>query len=102
MLEGAWAKLVLQAVAVNGVASSVSIVHRDIGLLQRGRDVQALGGNIAVADMFDAGMQVMPAKYALAVDIDTYLVLYLPGNMHYLDTHATLLVYLKTTHPCQT
>ena len=46
----------MQAVAANGVASSVSIVHQDIGLLQRGREVRALGANIAVADMFDAGL----------------------------------------------
>ena len=48
----------VQVVAANGVASSVSVVHRDVGLLQRGREVQALGANIAVADMFDAGIQL--------------------------------------------
>ena len=44
-----------QVVASNGVASSVGVVHQDIGLLQRGREVRALGANIAVADMFDSG-----------------------------------------------
>ena len=47
--------MMMQAVASNGVASSVSVVHQDIGLLQRGREVRALGANIAVADIFDAG-----------------------------------------------
>lgn len=45
-----------QAVASNGVASSLSVVHQDIGLLQRGREVRALGANIVVADVFDSGM----------------------------------------------
>lgn len=46
----------MQVVASNGVASSVSVVHQDIGLLQRGREVRALGANIAVADIFDPGL----------------------------------------------
>ncbi|KAL3131069.1 hypothetical protein ABBQ38_000384 [Trebouxia sp. C0009 RCD-2024] len=45
-----------QVVASNGVASSVSVVHQDVGLLQRGREVRALGANVAVADIFDAGL----------------------------------------------
>lgn len=47
--------MLVQAVASNGVASAVSVVHQDVGLLQRGREVRALGANIAVADMFDSG-----------------------------------------------
>ena len=60
-----------QAVASNGVASSVSVVHQDIGLLQRGREVRALGANIAMADIFDSGLRNLlyslhPAQHVLA------------------------------------
>lgn len=46
---------VVQSVAANGLSDRVSIVHRDIGLLQRGREIRALGANVALADIFDAG-----------------------------------------------
>ena len=46
---------VVQVVAANGVSDKVSVVHRDVGLLQRGKEVRRLGVNIVVADMFDAG-----------------------------------------------
>jgi len=45
----------MQNVAANGLSERVSVVHRDIGLLQRGREVRALGANVAIADIFDAG-----------------------------------------------
>eukprot|EP00887_Chlorella_sp_A99_P001822 scaffold19.g1822.t1 len=45
-----------KAAAANGLAHRVSVVHRDVGLLQRGREVRPLGVNIVVADMFDAGL----------------------------------------------
>lgn len=45
----------VQAVAANGLSDRVSVVHRDAGLLQRGREVRALGVNLVVTDMFDAG-----------------------------------------------
>lgn len=48
----------LQSIAVNGLSERVSVVHRDVGLLQRGREVRPLGANIAIADMFDAGKAV--------------------------------------------
>ena len=41
--------------AANGFSDRVSVVHRDIGLLERGREVRRLGANVAVADIFDAG-----------------------------------------------
>ncbi len=41
--------------AVNGVGDRVSVVQRDAGLLQRGRDVRRLGANVVVADFFDSG-----------------------------------------------
>jgi protein arginine N-methyltransferase 7 len=44
------------AAAANGLSSSISVVQRDVGLLQRGRDVRALGVNLVVADLFDAGL----------------------------------------------
>ena len=31
------------------------MVHCDVGLLERGREVRRTGANIAVADIFDAG-----------------------------------------------
>lgn len=52
----------MQAAASNGVAPAVSVVHQDIGLLQRGREVRALGANIAVAEMFDAGLSLLPQR----------------------------------------
>lgn len=55
----------MQVVASNGVASSVSVVHQDAGLLQRGREVRALGANIAVADTFDAGWHHLPQTCTL-------------------------------------
>lgn len=44
-----------KAASANGVAERVSVVYRDIGLLQRGREVRPLGVNLVVADVFDAG-----------------------------------------------
>ncbi|DBA83709.1 TPA: hypothetical protein ACH3X1_006247 [Trebouxia sp. C0004] len=46
----------MQNIAANGLSERVSVVHRDIGLLQRGREVRALGANVAIADIFDAGL----------------------------------------------
>lgn len=45
-----------KAASANGVAERVSVVYRDIGLLQRGREVRPLGVNLVVADVFDAGL----------------------------------------------
>ncbi len=45
----------MQNIAANGLSDRVSVVHRDIGLLQRGREVRALGANVAIADIFDSG-----------------------------------------------
>lgn len=45
----------LQAVAANDLSEKVSVVHRDVGLLQRGREVRPLGVNLVVTDFFDAG-----------------------------------------------
>lgn len=45
-----------KAVAANKVPGCVSIVHRDVGLLQRGREIRPLGVNVVVADVFDAGL----------------------------------------------
>lgn len=44
-----------KAAAANGLSERVSVVYRDIGLLQRGREVRPLGVNLVVADVFDAG-----------------------------------------------
>ena len=48
------------------MASLVSVVHQDVGLLQRGREVQALGANIVVADIFDSGLQHLLTIITLA------------------------------------
>lgn len=45
----------MQVLAVNRVSDGVSVVHSDGALLERGREVRALGVNIVVADLFDAG-----------------------------------------------
>ena len=44
------------------------MVHRDVGLLQRGREVRPLGVNLVVADMFDPGLfgDQLPALLDLA------------------------------------
>ena len=47
---------VMQAVAANGVSHCVSVVQQGIGRLQRGREVRPQGANVAIADLFDAGM----------------------------------------------
>lgn len=44
-----------KAAAANGLSDKISIIQRDGGLLQRGREVRALGVNVVVADVFDAG-----------------------------------------------
>lgn len=48
--------LCLQNAAANGLSEKISVVHRDAGLLERGKHVRRLGANIVVADMFDAGV----------------------------------------------
>ena len=45
----------LQVVAVNGLSHKVSVVQKDIALLERGHEVRYLGCNLAIADLFDAG-----------------------------------------------
>jgi len=45
-----------KAMAANGQTGRVSIVNRDVGLLQRGREVRPLGVNMVVADVFDGGL----------------------------------------------
>ena len=45
-----------KAASANGLAKKISVVQRDVALLQRGREVRPLGVNIIIADMFDAGL----------------------------------------------
>ena len=56
--------LALQAVAANGYLECVSVVHCDVGLLERGRQVRRTGANIAVADIFDAGAPTLVTHFA--------------------------------------
>lgn len=53
----------MQNIAANGLSELVSVVHRDIGLLQRGREVRALGANVAIADIFDSGKKPILRVY---------------------------------------
>ena len=43
-------------VAANGLSQRVSVATRDVGLLERGREVRQLGCNFVVVDLFDAGL----------------------------------------------
>ena len=49
-----------QVAAVNGVADKVSVVRKDIALLERGKEVRYLGANLAIGDIFDAGKPTCP------------------------------------------
>ncbi len=44
------------AAATAAAAQKISVVHKDVALLQRGHEVRPLGVNIVIADMFDAGL----------------------------------------------
>ena len=54
-----------QNIAANGLSSIVSVVERDIGLLERGREIRRRGCNVAVADFFDAGLTGNHFEYML-------------------------------------
>jgi protein arginine N-methyltransferase 7 len=43
-------------VAANGLSHRVSVASRDVGLIERGREVRQLGCNMVVMDLFDAGL----------------------------------------------
>jgi protein arginine N-methyltransferase 7 len=43
-------------VAANGLSHRVSVTSRDVGLIERGREVRQLGCNMVVMDLFDAGL----------------------------------------------
>ena len=43
-------------IAANGLSQRVSVACRDVGLIERGRDVRQQGCNFVVVDMFDAGL----------------------------------------------
>jgi len=50
------AQVARRNVAANGMSRTVSVAMRDIGLLERGRDVRHQGCNFVVMDLFDAGL----------------------------------------------
>ncbi len=54
-------QLHMQVVAANGLSQRVSVVQKDIALLERGREVRYLGCNLAIADLFDAGLSHTPS-----------------------------------------
>ena len=56
-----------QVVAVNGVSDKVSVVKKDISLLERGKEVRYLGANLAIGDIFDAGKLPCPSAPQLAM-----------------------------------
>lgn len=43
-------------VAANGLSHRVSVTTRDVGLLERGKEVRQLGCNMVVMDLFDASL----------------------------------------------
>ncbi len=45
---------------MNGLSHKVSVVQKDIALLERGHEVRYLGCNLAIADLFDAGTLYHP------------------------------------------
>lgn len=40
---------------MNKLSDRVSVVQKDIALLERGKEVRYLGINLAIGDIFDAG-----------------------------------------------
>ncbi len=40
---------------MNKLSDKVSVVQKDIALLERGKEVRYLGINLAIGDIFDAG-----------------------------------------------
>lgn len=44
-----------QVAAMNKVSDVVSVVNKDIALLERGHEIRYLGANLAIGDIFDAG-----------------------------------------------
>ncbi len=44
-------RIFMQVMAANGVSERVSVVNKDVALLERGRDVRYLGCNLAIADL---------------------------------------------------
>ena len=56
-----------QVVAVNGVSDKVSVVKKDISLLERGKEVRYLGANLAIGDIFDAGKLPCPSATQLVM-----------------------------------
>lgn len=54
-------------VAANGLGSTVSIVQRDVGLCERGKHVRRQGCNMAILDIFDAGLIGHKALYMIEV-----------------------------------
>ncbi len=43
-------------IAANGLSQRIAVVSRDVGLVERGKEVRQLGCNFVVLDMFDAGL----------------------------------------------
>lgn len=44
-----------QVAAMNKLSDKISVVQKDIALLERGKDMRYLGANLAIGDVFDAG-----------------------------------------------
>ena len=40
---------------MNKLSDKISVVQKDIALLERGKDMRYLGANLAIGDVFDAG-----------------------------------------------
>ena len=55
-LHASMAVTARRVVAANSMSKRVTVVARDVALLQRGRDCRAGGCNLAMFDLFDAGL----------------------------------------------
>lgn len=73
-----------QAAAVNGLSDRISVVNRDVALLERGHEAPRTGVNLVVADMFDAG----------AVHATSPMTLVAPLSLHLQQTAA------QPSHTC--
>ena len=50
------AKVARRSAAANGLSDCITVVERDVALLERGQNVRAKGVNLIICDMFDAGL----------------------------------------------
>ena len=70
----------------------MSVVHRDAGLLERGREMRRLGANIVVADFFDAGTAsylLRPLSRTSLTPEKTQILTWSPLSIKQFKSHAS-------------